>query len=186
MFVFGEVVKPNEKTFLNGMPKLVHLSQACLGDSRAGKGSFLQLGKEGEKSVYICSLDSQKVLNVALDLFIPTNDGYYLTVKGNNEVHVTGFYEPEDEMDDLEGLEDEEEASEAEVSDNELEEADAPQAQQAVPVPVDEDDDDDDDEDEEEDADADADEVDENDDDNGTDAIEVPDEEDDDDDDDDD
>lgn len=71
-------------------------------------------------------------------MFISLVDELTLSVKGNATLHVTGFYEPDQDADlpfgdeDLEDLEDEEE-SEEEVKSKETKEAVKPVVQQKAP-----------------------------------------------------
>lgn len=72
-------------------------------------------------------------------MFISLVDELTLSVKGNATLHVTGFYEPDQDADlpfgdeDLEDLEDEEESEEEEVKSKETKEAVKPVVQQKAP-----------------------------------------------------
>ena len=72
-------------------------------------------------------------------MFISLVDELTLSVKGNATLHVTGFYEPDQDADlpfgeeDLEDSEDEEESEEEEVKSKETKEAVKPVVQQKAP-----------------------------------------------------
>ncbi|KAF7456260.1 nuclear factor NF3 [Cryptosporidium felis] len=120
----GIIVKPGQKVKLDSTQgDILHLSQACLSEPRDNGRVYLQAIDDG-KAFTICSLQKGTVEHANLDLFLSTSTGIELSVIGKNEVHVSGFYEPEVDEDDF----DDEDAL-MELSDEDIEDIDDPKAE---------------------------------------------------------
>lgn len=69
--------------------------------------------------VVIATLQKDKVEQVALDLYINVSQNVVLSVEGNGELHLTGFFEPQrDDMDEGMFLDEDEEDEEEEPAAN--------------------------------------------------------------------
>ncbi|CDR97463.1 hypothetical protein, conserved [Babesia bigemina] len=117
--LFGAVIAPGSSvTPKNDLANIVHLSQVCLNDPKSNEKTYVQL-VDGNKTFNICALQKDVREHATVDVFFSTVGGIKLTTKGGkNEVHVVGYFEPEEEsyvsdsddedMDDEEGGDDEE------------------------------------------------------------------------------
>ncbi|EEA06520.1 uncharacterized protein CMU_010120 [Cryptosporidium muris RN66] len=112
----GLIIKPSQKVKLDPTQgEILHLSQACLSEPKDNGRVYVQ-AIENNKAITICSLQKGTIEHASLDLFLSTGSDIELSVIGKNEVHISGFYEPdmheEDEFDDEDamiGVSDEEE-----------------------------------------------------------------------------
>ena len=99
------------------------MSSATLDRNANGEKVWVEIENEGKKYT-LCSLQKDKVEHVPLDLYFKTSDNVTFSVAGKNTVHLTGYWEPNTDLnnDDL-GLgmmpnfEEEEEESEDEEGD---------------------------------------------------------------------
>lgn len=77
----------------------LHISQVCLVDPKDSNKTYVQI-VDGEKSFCIAALEKDKCENVSLDLFVSATDNLKFTTKGgNNEVHLVGYFEPDNSCD---------------------------------------------------------------------------------------
>ncbi|GIX60597.1 nuclear factor NF3 [Babesia caballi] len=120
--LFGAVIAPGSSvTPKNDLANIVHLSQFCLNDPKSNEKTYVQL-VDGNKHYNICALQKDVCEAASVDIFFTTAGGIKLTTKGGkNEVHVVGYFEPEEEsyvsdsddedIDEEEAGDDEEEGS---------------------------------------------------------------------------
>lgn len=103
----GLIIKPGQKVKLDSTEgEILHLSQACLSEPKDNGRVYVQAIDNGN-AYTICSLQKGTVEHANLDLFFSTSAEIELSVIGKNEVHISGFYEPEmdeDEFDDDDAL----------------------------------------------------------------------------------
>ncbi|KAJ1604746.1 putative apicomplexan-specific protein [Cryptosporidium canis] len=118
----GLVIKPGQKVKLDSTQgEILHLSQACLSEPKDNGRVYVQAIDNGN-AYTICSLQKGTVEHANLDLFFSTSAEVELSIIGKNEVHISGFYEPEmdeedfDDEDALMGMSEEEEELELESS----------------------------------------------------------------------
>lgn len=129
---WGKVLKEGEPykvqhALEDGEYPVLHLSSAVLGKSDPNqKGKtyvHISMGKE-LKNLQIAVLSNDREVQ-ALDLYLNISQDITISVKGKNEVHLSGYFEPNSSMDDqiypneladLEDDEDEEDESEEEVA----------------------------------------------------------------------
>ncbi|GBE58519.1 nuclear factor NF3 [Babesia ovata] len=123
--LFATVIAPGATvTPKDDLASIVHLSHVCLNEPKNNEKTYLQL-VDGSKTFNLCCLQKDVHESANLDIFFSVTGNVKLTTKGGkNEVHVTGYFEPEEEsyvsdsddedIDDEEGGEDEEEGSEDE------------------------------------------------------------------------
>lgn len=111
----GLIIKPGQKVKLDSTQgEILHLSQACLSEPKDNGRVYVQAIDNGN-AYTICSLQKGTVEHASLDLFLSTSAEIELSVIGKNEVHISGFYEPEmdeedfDDEDALMGMSDEDE-----------------------------------------------------------------------------
>jgi len=143
---WGTILKPGaSKTLESNVGEILHLSQACLCDPKSTEKSYLQIQDEG-KAFAIACLQKDSMEHVSFDIFLTLSSSLKLINKGKNEIHVVGYFEP-DEGEDSE--EDEVATNTAANAKNSR----APVAADDDDDEEDEDDEDDDDEDEDEDED---------------------------------
>eukprot|EP01071_Lankesteria_metandrocarpae_P007637 Lankesteria_metandrocarpae@DN4737_c0_g1_i2.p1 len=122
--LFGAVIKPSEIVpVASDEGQLLHLSQACLNKPSSGI-TYLQIITEGKK-INVCALSKDKCEHAAFDLFIPCNSDVSFSVMGNNEVHVSGYFEPEGDNeladeDEMDGDDDDDDDEAEEADDDEL------------------------------------------------------------------
>ncbi|KEP66292.1 UNVERIFIED_CONTAM: nuclear factor NF3 [Hammondia hammondi] len=114
---YGVVVKPGQTVTLSPEDggEVLHLSQVCMPQPKDGGRTYVQVIQEG-KTYSVCMLQKDKLEFTSLDLFLSTRQG--ITIKtegGKNEVHLTGYFEP-----DAEGLDsdEDEEESESDMEEN--------------------------------------------------------------------
>lgn len=116
MAFWGIAVKAGQSQKVD-VPKdeILHLSQICLHEPKAGK-NYLQVQVKGSAYTCVC-LEKDKVEHNALDLFF--EEACTFINKGSSEMHLSGYMEPRDgdegsmeegEESDEEGEESEEEA----------------------------------------------------------------------------
>uniref|UniRef100_A0A3B0MZG2 Nucleoplasmin, putative n=1 Tax=Theileria annulata TaxID=5874 RepID=A0A3B0MZG2_THEAN len=120
--LFGAVLAPGATvTPKNELANIVHLSQVCLNEPKSNERTYVQL-VDGNKVYNLCSLQKDVNEHATLDLFFSTSGDLKLTTKGGpNEVHVIGYFEPEDDA----FLSDSEEEEEDEVDEDEVDEEDS-------------------------------------------------------------
>lgn len=111
MSFWGVVLKPGKKESVKTTEgDILHLSQACLNAPKGGK-NYLQV-TEGETTYAIACLEKDKAEHCSFDLFFSTGDCTFSN-KGDSEVHLTGYFEPEPSGD----MEDDEEEDDDDDSD---------------------------------------------------------------------
>ncbi|UVC50078.1 hypothetical protein MACK_003943 [Theileria orientalis] len=124
--LFGAVLAPGSSvTPKNELANIVHLSQVCLNEPKSNEKTYVQL-VDGNKVYNLCSLQKDVNEHATLDVFFSTNGGLKLSTKGGqNEVHVIGYFEPEDDtfLSDSEEEEEDEEVNEEEDEDSDDEPA---------------------------------------------------------------
>lgn len=97
----GLIIKPGQKVKLDSTEgDILHLSNACLSEPKDNGRVYVQAIDNGV-AYTICSLQKGTVEHTNLDLFFSTSAEIELSVIGKNEVHISGFYEPEMEEDDF-------------------------------------------------------------------------------------
>jgi len=102
MAFWGCVLKPGQKSLAKlSESDVLHLSQACLHQPKAGK-NYLQVQREGKVYSVAC-LEKDKREHECFDLFFDGAETTF-TCKGESEIHLMGYIEP---MDD--GMEESEE-----------------------------------------------------------------------------
>ena len=122
----GLIIKPGQKVKLDSTQgEILHLSQACLSEPKDNGRVYVQAIDNGN-AYTICSLQKGTIEHANLDLFLSTSAEIELSIIGKNEVHISGFYEPEmeedfDDDDALMGMSDEEEDEEEEEEEEEEE-----------------------------------------------------------------
>ncbi|GFE53575.1 nuclear factor NF3 [Babesia ovis] len=96
--LFGAVIAPGSSvTPKNDLANIVHLSQVCLNEPKNNEKTYVQL-VDGNKSFNLCVLQKDVCEHATVDIFFSTVGGIKLTTKGGkNEVHVVGYFEPEEE-----------------------------------------------------------------------------------------
>jgi hypothetical protein len=106
MAFWGCTLQPGQKKTVES-PKgnILHLSQACLNEPKDGK-NYVQAEVEGKTYAVAC-LEKGKNEHESFDLFFNPSQCAFSS-SGKSEVHLTGYFEP-DEGDDLEEEEEEEE-----------------------------------------------------------------------------
>mmetsp|Transcript_66752 Transcript_66752/g.152959 ORF Transcript_66752/g.152959 Transcript_66752/m.152959 type:complete len:225 (-) Transcript_66752:157-831(-) len=186
MAFWGASVKPGQKVSVSMSDggTLLHLSQACLANAKEASPTYVKVVRDGQTLNLAC-LGKGSQEHCALDLFFALEEPVVFIVEGKNEVHLTGYFEPEDDGaddDDLSDDDDDEEEDDDDDEDDDVDDSDVPQEADLAknpkgkPAPEkkaaakkmakpEEDDDDEDDEDEDDD-----DDEDEDDDDDGEDA----------------
>lgn len=108
---------------------ILHVSNAALGFASKGKATVV--AKVDGKEFVLTHLENGKAEHTTLDLYFRDDQEVSFLVKGEAEVHLSGYYEPshEDGEDDLYGGfpdeddEDDEDIDEEEEDDEEEEEA---------------------------------------------------------------
>ncbi|PHJ16907.1 nuclear factor nf3 [Cystoisospora suis] len=113
---YGVSVKPGQTVKLSPEDggEVLHLSQVCMTNPKDSNRTYVQVTQEG-KTYSVCMLQKDKQEFTTLDLFFSTRQGVSIkTEGGKNEVHLTGYFEPEPE-DDIDSEEDEELESDVEV-----------------------------------------------------------------------
>mmetsp|Transcript_21186 Transcript_21186/g.38672 ORF Transcript_21186/g.38672 Transcript_21186/m.38672 type:complete len:242 (-) Transcript_21186:24-749(-) len=100
MAFWGQKLRPGQSGTLE-LPNggILHLSQACLGDSPAAGTTFLQAKVHGE-TYNLCCLQKDVMASQTLDLFFSPGETTFLC-KGTHELHISGYIEP-DEADEEE------------------------------------------------------------------------------------
>lgn len=152
---YGVVVKPGQTVALEPEAEVLHLSQACLSEPKDASKTYLTL--ENDKGTFnLCALQKDKCEHAALDLFLAGESGVKFSVKGTNEVHLVGYWEPsagsDDDMGDMDGLGEGLEDSDEETSVSFPDQAGAPRGlEDDIDGEFDDEDDDEDDEDDDED-----------------------------------
>ncbi|KAH8582795.1 nuclear factor NF3 [Cryptosporidium sp. chipmunk genotype I] len=122
----GLIIKPGQKIKLDSTQgEILHLSQACLSEPKDNGRVYVQ-AIDGGNAYTICSLQKGTIEHASLDLFLSTSADIELSVIGKNEVHISGFYEPEmeedfDDEDALMGMSDEEDEEQLELEDSKVE-----------------------------------------------------------------
>eukprot|EP00927_Polykrikos_kofoidii_P006608 TRINITY_DN12679_c0_g1_i2.p1 TRINITY_DN12679_c0_g1~~TRINITY_DN12679_c0_g1_i2.p1 ORF type:complete len:247 (+),score=72.14 TRINITY_DN12679_c0_g1_i2:68-808(+) len=110
MAFWGCTLKPGQKEKVESSKgNILHLSQACLHDPKDGK-NYIKAEVEGKTYAVAC-LEKGKSEHESFDLFFNPSQCAFSS-SGKSEVHLTGYFEP-DEGDDLEEEEEEEEEQEA-------------------------------------------------------------------------
>ncbi|KAK2196272.1 bifunctional Nucleoplasmin core domain superfamily/Nucleoplasmin-like domain [Babesia duncani] len=96
--LFGAVIAPgNSVTPKHDLANIVHVSQLCLNEPTSNEKTYVQL-VDGNKSYCICALQKDVQEHATVDIFFSTTGGLKLTTKGGqNEVHVIGYFEPDEE-----------------------------------------------------------------------------------------
>ncbi|BAM41651.1 conserved hypothetical protein [Theileria orientalis strain Shintoku] len=124
--LFGAVLAPGSSvTPKNELANIVHLSQVCLNEPKSNEKTYVQL-VDGNKVYNLCSLQKDVNEHATLDVFFSTSGGLKLSTKGGqNEVHVIGYFEP-DEDTFLTDSEDEEEEDDEEVIEEDEDSDDEP------------------------------------------------------------
>merc|ERR1712176_475267 len=108
MTFWGCQLRPGEKYMVKAEDgNVLHLSQACLNKPTEGK-NYLQV-VDGSNKYAIAVLEKGKSEYASLDLFFRVGQCGFLN-KGASEIHLTGYFEP-DNMDE-DGDDDEEEEEE--------------------------------------------------------------------------
>ena len=149
---WGIVLKPGASHTLTEGSDLLHVSQACLADSKEGK-SQIQV-TDNNVTYTIAVLEKDKTEMASLDLFFNTVSPPTFINKGKNDVHLSGYFEMSNDM----GSEDESiEEEESEIEEDE-DVTDAAAAKAVIAgltkknvKPVEDEDEEDDEDDEEED-----------------------------------
>jgi len=101
MSFWGLILKPGQKHPVESAAgDILHLSQACLHQPKGGK-NYLQV-TDNEKTYAIACLEKDKVEHASFDLFFSTGSCIF-SCKGDTEVHLTGYFEPEQDMGDESG-----------------------------------------------------------------------------------
>ena len=109
---WGIALKPNASyTLEDAEGLLLHLSTACLNDPKDSSKGYLQV-KTPENTLTLAVLEKDKNDMASLDLFFPTSNPPTFFNNSKNEIHLTGYFEPENEedmdgMDDMSDLEEE-------------------------------------------------------------------------------
>ncbi|AFZ81744.1 hypothetical protein BEWA_011620 [Theileria equi strain WA] len=118
--LFGAVIAPgNSVTPKNELANIVHLSQVCLNEPKSDEKTYVQL-VDGDKVYNVCSLQKDVHEHATVDVFFSTMGGLKLTTKGGaNEVHIIGYFEPEDNSFLSSSEEDEDDEEEEEESEDE-------------------------------------------------------------------
>lgn len=107
MSFWGLILKPGQKVPVESADgDILHLSQACLHAPKGGK-NYLQV-TDNEKTYVVACLEKDKVEHASFDLFFSTASCSFSS-KGDSEVHLTGYFEPSQDL----GDEEEEEEDEA-------------------------------------------------------------------------
>ncbi|PFH33331.1 nuclear factor NF3 [Besnoitia besnoiti] len=112
---YGVVVKPGQTVTLSPEDggEVLHLSQVCMPHPKDGGRTYVQVTQEG-KTYSVCMLQKDKQEFTSLDLFLSTSQGITIKTEGaKNEVHLTGYFEPEPEDFDSEDEEDESDMEES-------------------------------------------------------------------------
>ncbi|CBZ52871.1 putative 46 kDa FK506-binding nuclear protein [Neospora caninum Liverpool] len=114
---YGVVVKPGQTVTLSPEDggEVLHLSQVCMPQPKDAGRTYVQVTQEG-KTYSVCMLQKDKLEFTNLDLFLSTRQGISIkTEGGKNEVHLTGYFEP-----DAEGFDsdEDEEDSESDMEEN--------------------------------------------------------------------
>eukprot|EP00747_Dinoflagellata_sp_TGD_P183538 gnl/TRDRNA2_/TRDRNA2_38472_c0_seq1.p1 gnl/TRDRNA2_/TRDRNA2_38472_c0~~gnl/TRDRNA2_/TRDRNA2_38472_c0_seq1.p1 ORF type:complete len:125 (+),score=43.72 gnl/TRDRNA2_/TRDRNA2_38472_c0_seq1:96-470(+) len=105
MSFWGCVLKPGAKHAVKEEEgDVLHLSQACLHQPSDGK-NWLQV-VDSKKSYAIACLEKGKTEYASFDLFFRAGTCSFMN-KGQSEVHLTGYFEPEGPGMDDEGEEEE-------------------------------------------------------------------------------
>jgi nucleophosmin 1 len=100
MSFWGLILKAGQKVPVESADgDILHLSQACLHTPKGGK-NYLQV-TDNEKTYVIACLEKDKVEHASFDLFFSTASCSF-SCKGDSEVHLTGYFEPAQDMDDEE------------------------------------------------------------------------------------
>jgi hypothetical protein len=99
---------------------VLHISQAALPKSaQAGKIQLTLSNGKDLKDLVVCTLQKEKVENQSLDLYIHISQPIELKVSGPGEIHLSGYVEPSQDMEDNEFMQggdlDDEEDSEEEM-----------------------------------------------------------------------
>ena len=105
---WGCVVTENTPYILHGDVQfgILHISNAALGKSNESGKISLKIRKGKEKFTLV-TLEKDKMECFALDLYVKVNHGVALTVSGKGEIHVTGYFEGEEDLDSKDDDEDE-------------------------------------------------------------------------------
>jgi nucleophosmin 1 len=103
MAFWGCILKPGAKAKIeNPEGDILHLSQACLHNPQDGK-NYIQAEVQG-KTYAIACLERNKKEHDSFDLFF-NPDSCAFSNNGKSEVHLTGYFEPDEDMDDESGEE---------------------------------------------------------------------------------
>ncbi|XP_053991758.1 nucleolin-like isoform X2 [Hylaeus volcanicus] len=157
---FGAVLKPGTSftpEVIDG--EILHISQACLYNPANVERTYLEVVDDDE-TYAACVLQKEKQESVSLDLYLNGSNGSKLQISGGrNEVHIVGYYEPQDGSDsedisvsEPDGYDfDNDDSSSENVNSNRCKPISSSKADKGADDEDDEDDDDEDDDDEEDD-----------------------------------
>jgi nucleophosmin 1 len=122
-------LKPGASHTLPEGTDLLHVSQACLAETKEGK---CQLQVNDNNVTYtIAVLEKDKNEMASLDLFFNTVAPPTFINKGKSEIHLSGYYEMSNDMGSEEDMESEDEEIESEIEEEE-EISSAPAARAAI------------------------------------------------------
>ncbi|CCF75208.2 nucleophosmin 1 [Babesia microti strain RI] len=115
--LYGAIIEPGKSvTPKNELSSVVHISQLCLDEPSENGKTYVQIN-DGETLFNLCVLEKDVNEMATVDVFFSTNS-ISLTTKGaKNNVHVVGYFEPDEAgglISDSDEFEDEED-DEAEV-----------------------------------------------------------------------
>lgn len=96
MAFWGEALKAGQKKKVQAPEgEVLHLSQGCLHEPKDGK-NYVQAEVKGQTYSIAC-LEKGKQEHISFDLFFSAGETTFVN-KGSSEVHLTGYFEP-DQMD---------------------------------------------------------------------------------------
>lgn len=81
---------------------LLHISNVALAHNAGGGRVYLNVQRDG-KTFTICSLQKDKTEHVSVDLYFKPSEEATLSTKGDSTIHLTGYWEPSQDLldDDL-------------------------------------------------------------------------------------
>lgn len=126
---WGCAIKPGkEHQIPESVTDVLRISNLALNPNTKGTSSlFLRNG--GENPILVATLTSGKTEHVMVDIYVKISVGVTLSVKGNAEIHVSGYYDPThsdlediDEMDEFTALNNQRKKLETELAQEEEDE----------------------------------------------------------------
>ncbi|XP_026750064.2 46 kDa FK506-binding nuclear protein [Galleria mellonella] len=105
---WGLIMEPN-KRYTQVVEKPFHISQAAMDISTGDNDACQVMVVVDGKNFLVCTLQKNKCIQVPLDLYFKTGDNISFLTNGKCNVHLTGYLDPEYELEVSDGDEEEDE-----------------------------------------------------------------------------